>query len=150
MSFPVELVFMPSSKPDPVPPKRRAASPASNANHHLWQHGKNWWVYCAVNPTYCTKDKLRRSLCTESVVVARFRRDELFRRLQELGMLGRIRAIARPGEIRKWPEATPGQTWQQRADAALAVVMSLPVPRQKYSPATVAGAGEGGMKICCA
>ena len=148
MPSPVERDFMPSSNPTPEPAKRRAADPASNANHHLWQHGKNWWVYCAVNPTPCTKDKLRRSLCTESVVVARFRRDELFRRLQELGMLGRIRAIRRPGEVRKWPEAAPGVTWQQRADAALAVVMSLPVPQPKRPPDAVARTG-GGLSVCC-
>ncbi|MBS0664293.1 MAG: hypothetical protein JSR48_13590 [Verrucomicrobia bacterium] len=129
--FPVELVFMPSSNQAPQPAKPRTAASASNANHHLWQHGKNWWVYCAVNPTPCTKDKLRRSLCTESVIVARFRRDELFRRLHELGMLGRIRAMSRRADVRGFQEAAPGQTWQQRADAALAIVMSLPVPRRK-------------------
>ncbi len=70
-------------------PSSRRAAPAPNPNHHLWQHGKAWGVYCAVTPTRCTKDKLRRSLATGKIEVARFRRldaDGLLRRLPSLGM----------------------------------------------------------------
>jgi hypothetical protein len=108
-------------------PKRRSAVVDANPNHHLWQHGKNWWVYCAVNPTPRTKDKLRRSLSTECVETARFRRDELFRRLQAEGMLGRIRALSQPSRTTTTSQtaAEPGVKWQDRADAILAVVMSM-------------------------
>ena len=140
---------MPRPSVTPKTPKRRAATTANNPNHHLWLHGKNWWVYCAVNPTSCTKDKLRRSLATESIDVARFRRDELFRRLQEEGMLGRMRAVARPREAhRPAVGLTPGVTWQQRADAALAVVMSLPLPRVAIS-ARANRAGRAKLQLCC-
>ena len=128
---------------------RRSVATAKNPNHHLWLHGRNWWVYCAVNPTHCTKDKLRRSLCTESVEVARFRRDELFRLLQAEGMLGRIRAMARPGETTlRAIEPSPGLTWQQRVDLALATVMSRKPESSSLSASSVE-AGQGKLQLCC-
>jgi hypothetical protein len=133
----------------PAPTKRRSASTETNPNHHLWQHGKNWWVYCAVNPTPRTKDKLRRSLSTECLMTARFRRDELFRRLQAEGMLGRIRALP-AGRVppRTFPPLAPDLTWKQRADAILGVVLSLH-PEDKTIPATVTRAGKGKLQMCC-
>jgi hypothetical protein len=140
---------MPAPRRPVCPPKRRHEITATNPNHHLWQHGKNWWVYCAVNPTPRTKDKLRRSLSTECVHTARFRRDELFRRLQAEGMLGRIRALphSKSPSSRTLPAAT-GLTWQQRTDAILGVVFSLTPPKQKF-PVTVVGAGQGKLQMCC-
>jgi len=138
----------PTQKPTPRP-KRRDDLTAGNPDHHLWRHGKNWWVYCAVYPTPRTKDKLRRSLATESLAVARFRRDELFRRLQAEGLLGRIRQRLPAGTpLGDVQPVVPGQSWKQRVDAALAVVMSLetvgleePTPR---------GRGRNAREVLCA
>jgi hypothetical protein len=143
---------MPRTRTSSRPVKRRSTTTAANPNHHLWQHGKNWWVYCAINPTPRTKDKLRRSLCTESVETARFRRDELFRQLHAEGMLGRIRAGVRPAKMR--PVAalagtSAGElTWQQRTDAMLAMVLSIN-PDDEDFPAPVVGAGQGKLQLCC-
>lgn len=130
-------------------PSGRAKPTASNRNHHLWQHGRNWWVYCAVTPTPCTKDKLRRSLCTEDVQVARRRRDELFRQLQAEGLLGRIRSAVATTGRRVTPEVKSDLTWQQRADAALAIAMALNPPKPKKLPGSVVGTGRGKLQLCC-
>ncbi|MDB6169440.1 MAG: integrase [Verrucomicrobia bacterium] len=139
---------MPSPRRGPAKKtKSRPDITATNPNHHLWQHGKNWWVYCAINPTPRTKDKLRRSLSTECLKTARFRRDELFRRLQAEGMLGRIRALPQekaPARSSALPLSS--LTWQQRVDAILGVVLSL---SGENFPVTVVGAGQGKMQVCC-
>lgn len=135
------------------PAKTSAHAAAAKPNHHLWRHGKNWWVYCAVNPTSCTKDKLRRSLNTESVRTARRRRDELFRQLQEEGMLGRMRTVAGSSDAQRKMAATGrGElTWQQRADAALAIAMALHpnIHTKNKLPDPVVGSGKGKMQLCC-
>ncbi|MDB6128614.1 MAG: integrase [Verrucomicrobia bacterium] len=132
--------------------KQRAKTrkvPSPNPNHHLWRHGKNWWVYCAVNPTPRTKDKLRRSLCTESIRMARYRRDLLFQNLQAEGMLGRIRVLGNSGRpTSRTAEPAKDGTWQQRVDAILARLIVL-THLEKPFPVTVVGAGKRRLQLCC-
>jgi hypothetical protein len=48
-----------------------------NPNHHLWFNNGCWWVHCTVHLPNHTAARLRRSLRTADVTVARARRDAL-------------------------------------------------------------------------
>jgi hypothetical protein len=52
-----------------------------NANHHLWNNHGTWFLHYTVHPTPFTKERIRRSLGTKDVVVARERRDAFFQTL---------------------------------------------------------------------
>lgn len=54
---------------------------AENANHHLWNNHGTWFLHYTVHPTPFTKERIRRSLGTKDVVVARERRDAFFQLL---------------------------------------------------------------------
>lgn len=49
----------------------------TNPNHHLWHNGNrpDWWIHYSIYPTTCTKQRVRKSLGTTDVLVARQRRD---------------------------------------------------------------------------
>ena len=49
-----------------------------NANHHLWNNHGTWFLHYTVHPTPFTKERIRRSLGTKDVAVARERRDAFF------------------------------------------------------------------------
>ena len=49
-----------------------------NANHHLWLNNGTWFVHYTVYPDALTKARVRRSLRTKDVELARQRRDALF------------------------------------------------------------------------
>lgn len=49
----------------------------SNPNHHLWNNNGTWYVHYTVHPTPFTKSRIRASLATKSLEVARRRRDEV-------------------------------------------------------------------------
>jgi len=49
-----------------------------NPNHHLWNNHGTWFLHYTVHPTPFTKDRIRRSLGTKDVGVARARRDAFF------------------------------------------------------------------------
>ena len=51
---------------------------AENANHHLWNNHGTWFLHYTVHPTPFTKERIRRSLGTKDVNVARERRDAFF------------------------------------------------------------------------
>jgi hypothetical protein len=51
---------------------------AENPNHHLWNNHGTWFLHYTVHPTPFTKERIRRSLGTKDVVVARSRRDAFF------------------------------------------------------------------------
>ena len=51
---------------------------AENANHHLWNNHGTWFLHYTVHPTPFTKERIRRSLGTKDVKVARERRDTFF------------------------------------------------------------------------
>ena len=53
------------------------ASP-TNPNHHLWNNHGTWFLHYTVYPTPFTKQRIRRSLGTKDVEVARLRRDGIF------------------------------------------------------------------------
>jgi hypothetical protein len=50
----------------------------SNPNHHLWDNNGTWFVHYTVHCPDFTCNRVRRSLGTKSVEVARTRRDHLF------------------------------------------------------------------------
>ena len=52
---------------------------AENPNHHLWNNHGTWFLHYTVHPTAFTKERIRRSLGTKDVAVARERRDAFFR-----------------------------------------------------------------------
>jgi hypothetical protein len=53
---------------------------ASNPNHHLWNNNGTWYVHYTVHPTPYTKSRIRASLETKCLEVARRRRDEVLLR----------------------------------------------------------------------
>jgi hypothetical protein len=52
-----------------------------NPDHHLWNNHSTWFLHYTVHPTPFTKERIRRSLGTKDVVVARRQRDAFFARL---------------------------------------------------------------------
>ena len=46
-----------------------------NPNHHLWNNHGTWFLHYTIYPTPFTKERIRRSLGTKSLQVARERRD---------------------------------------------------------------------------
>ena len=48
-----------------------------NPNHHLWNNNGTWFIHYTVYPTPLTKQRIRKSLRTKSLEVARKRRDQL-------------------------------------------------------------------------
>jgi hypothetical protein len=76
----------------PVRTKRRRSQ---NPDHHLWANNGTWFMHCTVYPSRCTKERLRYSLATKSVSIARRRRDAVFAALAAQGLLsthGHVRA----------------------------------------------------------
>jgi hypothetical protein len=51
---------------------------AENPNHHLWNNHGTWFLHYTVHPTPYTKERVRRSLGTKDLEVARARRDSFF------------------------------------------------------------------------
>ena len=54
---------------------------AENPNHHLWDNHGTWFLHYTVHPTSFTKERIRRSLGTKDVKIARERRDTFFAHL---------------------------------------------------------------------
>jgi hypothetical protein len=54
---------------------------AENPNHHLWDNHGTWFLHYTVHPTSFTKERIRRSLGTKDIQVARERRDTFFAHL---------------------------------------------------------------------
>ena len=51
---------------------------AENPNHHLWNNHGTWFLHYTVHPTPFTKERIRRSLGTKDIQLARDRRDVFF------------------------------------------------------------------------
>jgi hypothetical protein len=49
-----------------------------NPNHHLWNNHGTWFLHYTVHPTPYTKERVRRSLGTKDLIIARARRDSFF------------------------------------------------------------------------
>ena len=54
---------------------------AHNPDHHLWNNNGTWFLHYTVYPTPFTKERIRRSLGTKDVNLARERRDQFFAHL---------------------------------------------------------------------
>lgn len=54
---------------------------AENPNHHLWNNHGTWFLHYTIHPTPFTKERIRRSLGTKDIKVARARRDSFFAHL---------------------------------------------------------------------
>jgi hypothetical protein len=48
-----------------------------NPNHHLWNNNGTWFIHYVVHPTPITKERIRKSLGTKSLVEARRKRDAI-------------------------------------------------------------------------
>lgn len=64
----------------PAFPRTSLRVRASNPNHHLWNNNGTWYVHYTIHPTPLTKARIRASLETKSLDVARRRRDEVLTR----------------------------------------------------------------------
>jgi hypothetical protein len=51
----------------------------ASVNHHLWRNRKTWWVAFTVLHGGHRQERVRRSLGTVDVTVARARRDDMMR-----------------------------------------------------------------------
>ncbi len=67
---------------------------ADNPNHHLWNNNGTWFLHYTVYPTPFTKERIRRSLGTKDLTVARERRDSFFQQLLGQGSASRQTAVA--------------------------------------------------------
>ncbi len=67
---------------------------ADNPNHHLWNNNGTWFLHYTVYPTPFTKERIRRSLGTKDLNVARERRDSFFQQLLGQGSGARHTAVA--------------------------------------------------------
>ncbi len=54
---------------------------ADNPNHHLWNNHGTWFLHYTVHRTPFTKERIRRSLGTKDIKIARERRDTFFAHL---------------------------------------------------------------------
>jgi hypothetical protein len=63
-------------------------------NHHLWRNGRLWWIAFTVHHGHL-QERLRFSLRTDDVAVARRKRDEVFA-LYESASASRISIRLRP------------------------------------------------------
>ncbi len=54
-----------------------------NPNHHLWNNNGTWFLHYTIYPTPFTKERIRRSLGTKDVKIARDRRDQFFNQLSK-------------------------------------------------------------------
>ena len=51
---------------------------AHKPNHHLYNNNGTWWMHYTAYPTPITTQRMRRSLKTSDVALARKRRDAIF------------------------------------------------------------------------
>lgn len=77
-----------------IQPRRRAprtkpvrVRPDPDPNHHLWNNHGIWFVAYTIHPTPVTKQRIRETLQTRCVELARVRRDEILARWAARGIL---------------------------------------------------------------
>ena len=56
---------------------------STNRNHHLYNNNGVWWLHYTSYPTPATSKRIRRSLKTRDVTLARRRRDTILKDLFE-------------------------------------------------------------------
>jgi len=54
--------------------------PRARENHHLWRNGRLWWIAFTVRRPDGTRLRVRRSLGTPDIRLARWRRDRVLER----------------------------------------------------------------------
>lgn len=59
---------------------------ALNADHHLWNNNGTYWCHFTLHGPRGTKQRVRRSLRTTDLAIARQRRDTLISRLVALSV----------------------------------------------------------------
>ncbi|MDD7985357.1 hypothetical protein PQO01_10370 [Lentisphaera marina] len=59
------------------PIKKMTRTNKTNLNHHMWNNNGVWFMQYTIYPTPVTKQRIRRSLHTHSVIEARKLRDEI-------------------------------------------------------------------------
>lgn len=64
-------------------PRLRIRVAPANPDHHLWNNHGTWFIHYTVHPTPFTKERVRRSLGTSVLAVARERRDAFFAHWRE-------------------------------------------------------------------
>lgn len=80
----------------------RAPAACTDANHHLWLNGKVWWIAFTYHTTDGRKRRLRASLGTRDVQLARQRRDELLDSFErDFGHVPSLRYAARAEALRE-------------------------------------------------
>lgn len=62
-------------------PSYRVCIRGDNPDHHLWNNHGTWFVHYTFYPTVSTKERIRRSLGTKDILIARERRDRFFEEL---------------------------------------------------------------------
>lgn len=78
-----------------IAPLRGLQARAENPNHHLWNNHGIWFLHYTAYPTEFTKERIRRSLGTKDVNLARERRDLFFAHLaSEATKSGAGKAVA--------------------------------------------------------
>lgn len=75
----------------PVPPTLSIRIDDGNLNHHLWANHGWWWIHYVVHRGN-RKERIRRSLQTRDLDVARRRRDEWFARLRAAATVATVTA----------------------------------------------------------
>jgi hypothetical protein len=75
-------------------PLLRVRVHAENPNHHLWNNHGTWFLHYTVHPTPLTKERVRRSLGTPLLDVARERRDVVFAHLRAQSRAAPLQAVA--------------------------------------------------------
>ncbi len=70
---------------------------ARDPDHHLWQNGRLWWVAFTIHLAGAQVERVRRSLGTDDLELARTRRDALLARYpEERGCTLSLRRNPRP------------------------------------------------------
>jgi hypothetical protein len=65
-----------------------------NPNHHLWNNHGTWFLHYTVHPTPYTKERVRRSLGTKDLGIARARRDSFFEQFEANKLAGLGKQVA--------------------------------------------------------
>jgi hypothetical protein len=75
-------------------PLLRVRLAAANPDHHLWNNHGTWFIHYTMHPTPFTKERVRRSLGTPALAVARERRDACFAHLRAQARAAPLQAVA--------------------------------------------------------
>lgn len=69
----------------PIIGRLATRSGSENPDHHLWNNRGTWWCHFTLHREDYTSERVRASLRTRDVAVARQRRDELLKSVEGAG-----------------------------------------------------------------